>query len=482
MSGTDAPNDRPTVVVAGASGFIGQALGAALGSDHHLVGLSRSDRLASAGYQSFRKADLFSLKDCEKALDGATFAIYLVHSMMPSARLVQGSFADLDLLCADNFARAAASNKVKHIVYLGGLLPAGDALSAHLQSRAEVEVALGATGIPVTTLRAGMIVGEKGSSFQMLLRLVRRLPMMLCPAWTNTRMQPVAVDDVIKAIEMVCGKSQHYDQTYDLGCPEVVSYRELLATTAKMLNKRRPMVSVPLFSPGLSRLWVSLMTGAPKDLVGPLVNSLKHEMVARPSRMLPGIEATPLRTMLKNAIANSAHVGGVPRAFKKPPGANQVHTVRSVQRMTIPKNTDAEWATSEYLRWLPKGLKGLVRVKQTSGSEIHFTLFNRGPTLLILSLRSHRSEASRNVLRVTGGILAKTTHRGRLEFRQVLDDKTLIAGIHDFEPSLPWWIYRISQAQFHRYVMARFRSHLAKVPSNVTLQITADKSLPNNPG
>ena len=112
---------------------------------------------------------------------------------MPSARLVQGSFSDLDLLCADNFARAAKRHDVKQIIYLGGLLPTTDELSLHLQSRAEVERALAATGVPVTTLRAGLVVGANGSSFQMLLRLVKRLPMMLCPAWTKTRMQPVAI-------------------------------------------------------------------------------------------------------------------------------------------------------------------------------------------------------------------------------------------------------------------------------------------------
>ena len=133
------PNTKPTVVVAGASGFVGQAIGTTLSQDYTLIGLSRSERAPHNGYQSFRKTDLFSLKDCEAALEDADIAIYLVHSMMPSARLVQGNFSDLDLLCADNFARAAKQNGVRQIVYLGGLLSATGDLSLHLKSRAEVE-------------------------------------------------------------------------------------------------------------------------------------------------------------------------------------------------------------------------------------------------------------------------------------------------------------------------------------------------------
>ena len=112
---------RETIVVAGASGFVGQALGHALRTHFNMVGLSRSQRQSDDAYNTYRQADLFSLKDCEAALVGADVAIYLVHSMLPSARLVQGHFADLDLLCADNFARAARMNGVKHIVYIGGL-------------------------------------------------------------------------------------------------------------------------------------------------------------------------------------------------------------------------------------------------------------------------------------------------------------------------------------------------------------------------
>ena len=195
-------HQRPRVAVAGATGFIGSALAKVLSQRFELVGLTRSPRTSLQGYDEVRRVDLFSRTDTLAGLENVDFAIYLVHSMMPSARLVQAKFADLDLLCADNFAKCAAEQGVKHIVYVGGLQPCGPTTSAHLESRLEVETALNTYGVPVTTLRAGMIVGGNGSSFQILKRLVERLPIMVCPSWTNTSTQPVALKDVVWAINV----------------------------------------------------------------------------------------------------------------------------------------------------------------------------------------------------------------------------------------------------------------------------------------
>ncbi|MAY81113.1 MAG: NmrA family protein, partial [Deltaproteobacteria bacterium] len=123
MTTNSKQKPTPTVVVAGSTGFIGTALAAHLDDQFHLVGLTRSDRTSIPNYAEVRQTDLFSSGDAEKGLKGADYAIYLVHSMMPSARLVQASFRDLDLLCADNFAKAAAKQNVKHIIYVGGIQP-----------------------------------------------------------------------------------------------------------------------------------------------------------------------------------------------------------------------------------------------------------------------------------------------------------------------------------------------------------------------
>jgi hypothetical protein len=224
---------------------------------------------------------------------------------------------------------------------------------------------------------------------------------------------------------------------------------------------KRTFFSVPLLSPGFSRLWVTLTTGAPKELVAPLVQSLSHEMRAEESRQLPSLDPISIDEMLAIGVEESRQLQIRPRAFRRPEQKKKVaHTVRSVQRMSLPETRDAAWATNEYLRWLPHGLNGLIRVERLSDNEISFRVLRRGPVLLRLSMLPHRSEPSRNVLRVTGGLLARETKRGRLEFRQVLDESTLIAAVHEFVPRLPWWIYRVTQAHFHRYVMYRFGRHL----------------------
>ena len=164
--------ERKTIVIAGATGFVGRALAPALAPTARVIGLSRGARTPDSVYAEWRACDLFSLLDAEHALEGADVAFYLVHSMMPSAHLTQGHFRDLDLVCADNFARAAKSRGVRQIIYLGGLVPEGGALSPHLESRLEVERALGAYGVPVTSLRAGLVIGAGGSSFAMLQRAV----------------------------------------------------------------------------------------------------------------------------------------------------------------------------------------------------------------------------------------------------------------------------------------------------------------------
>ncbi|MBM4381686.1 MAG: NAD(P)H-binding protein, partial [Deltaproteobacteria bacterium] len=163
-------------VVTGASGFIGAKVITALaGGDAELVVVSRSPPRTLPASARWKGADLFSASSTAEVLEGADTAVYLVHSMMPSTRLFQGTFHDTDLLLADNFARSCVEKGVRRIVYLGGLVPAGH-MSPHLQSRLEVGEVLRDTGIPVTELRAGMIVGPGGSSFEILKTLVERLP------------------------------------------------------------------------------------------------------------------------------------------------------------------------------------------------------------------------------------------------------------------------------------------------------------------
>jgi len=461
---------RDSIVIAGATGFIGHAVARLLSgrSDSlEVVGLTRGRREATGAWDRLVTCDLFSLKDVEQAVTGARYVVYLVHSMAPSARLVQGSFEDLDLICADNMGRAAAKAGVEQIIYLGGLIPEDQKdLSAHLESRREVERALGAHGVAVTSLRAGMVIGAGGSSFEIMKRLVERLPAMVLPGWTEHRCQAIDLDTVAALVAYVVGRRDAYGQTFDVGGPDALTYREMLATMGELLGRKHRAVGVPLLSPKLSRLWVSLITGAPRALVRPLIESLHHDMVCRDRRLqlqaeLPGL---PFREAVAEAIdaERATPTTDNPVAYRKAPASPQRQVgVRSVQRIPLPAGRDAEWAAHEYMRWLPDGVWPGLRVEVDGDRTASFyaPLFG-GKPLLVLRFAAERSASDRQLFYVVGGRLARPSKRGRLEFRVTPDGSHLLTAIHDFVPSLPWWLYRLTQAIVHAAVMRRFGAHL----------------------
>jgi len=469
-----ADDPRPVIAVAGAAGFIGAALAPLIGAPYVRRGISRTEHApGTGGYDSWVSCDLFSLRDADKALAGATRAVYLVHSMMPSARLTQGDFEDMDLVCADNFARAARSAGVERIVYLGGLLPPGDEadLSRHLASRREVELTLAAYGLPVITLRAGLVIGAGGSSWQILSRLVRRLPIMACPRWTRTMTQPIALADAVAIIAACTLRDDVSAGTYDIGGPDVLSYQAMMRATARAMGLRRPMISVPLLTIGLSRLWVSTVTRAPKELVAPLIESLEHTMLAR-DRALQVQLAIPGRS-LAVALAETLAAEKLAAAPARPPPScrrgkrrrpRQPARVRSVQRLILPVGRDAAWVADEYMRWLPTWLIGRVlRVVVTTERCRFFAPRSKRP-LLELTRSVDRSSPDRVLFYITGGLLVREgSGRARLEFREVLDRRYVIAAIHDYEPSLPWIIYSCSQALVHLAVMHAFKRHLRRL-------------------
>ena len=469
------PDPKPVVAVAGATGFVGKALLRELRDDYRLIGLTRSPTRAAQGDDSgveWRHCDLFSMSQVEAALEGVDFAIYLVHSMLPNARLTQASFVDLDVLLADNFARAAEANGVRQILYLGGIRPDGDdeELSRHLRSRLEVEAVLGGRATPTTALRAGLIVGAGGSSMRVLVNLVRRLPLMVLPSWTASKSAPIAIQDVVRALRRCLGDPATYDHHFDLGGPEAMSYREMMERTAEALGVRRPMLPTPFFSPRLSTKWVATFAGVPGELVGPLIESLEHSVLPAPNWLNEWIQATgprPFEEALARAIDEEGRPVENPRARLIRSDERKIReaaTVRSVQRLPLPKERGAAWATDEYMRWLPRFMWPLLRV-DVEGPVVEFRLRLLGTLLLQLTHRRAGSRHDRQLLEITGGALAKVepSHQGRLEFREVLRGRALMAAIHDFRPKLPWYLYNLTQALAHLLVMKAFGWHLGRI-------------------
>jgi uncharacterized protein YbjT (DUF2867 family) len=446
------------ILVSGASGFIGKSLVRMLlaETEHEIIALSRYDRTSDHPRLKWIRCDLFSLKDLMNAMEGVDVAYYLVHSMLPSASLSQGTFYDYDLLLADNFRRAAESFKIKHIVYLGGMIPETENLSWHLKSRLEVEQALRGTNIPVTALRAGLIIGPEGSSFTILQRLTERLPMLVCPAWTQTLSQPIALQDVMRVMKRVLFDQTLQGKVFDIGGKEVISYQGLIQKTAAMIGKKRPLYSLNLIPLGLSRFWVSLITGVSRDLVYPLVLSLKHAMLENKKYAWPFKEdiSTDLDTALKlslKQITDTKFKGYLPER----------KDVRSIQRLVLPKGRDALWVAEEYFNWLPLFFWALIKIK-IEGDRCTFYVINERFKFLVLERNRERSSPDRQLLYIVGGLLVRVHTRGRLEFREVLNRKYVLAAIHEFTPALPWFIYRYTQAILHLFVMNAFGRHLKK--------------------
>lgn len=462
---------RLSVAIAGASGFVGRALAARLAPTCRVIALGRGSGASKVDPAvESRRCDLFSLRDAEQALQGVEVAVYLVHSMIPNARLAQGNFEDFDLVCADNFARAAQAAGVRRIVYLGGLVPAGDQLSRHLRSRKEVEDALASRGVPVTTLRAGLVIGAGGSSYHMLTRLVSRLPVMICPRWTASRTQPIALEDIVELLAFCVVDPSEQGGCHDVGCPDVISYTDMMERTAALMGKSLRVLHAPFFTPRLSLWWVRLVTGTPMALVAPLVESLRHDMIARDAEKLParaGLTLATFEQAMARALAAEPRVAPPPAASSQNDG-----TVKSVQRLPLPDGWDAALVASEYMRWLPVFFHAAIRVVVDAAGVCRFRVPVLRQPLLELSFVADRSGADRQLFFITGGVLAHPSPRGRLEFRLVPGRQEVVAAIHDFVPTLPWFLYVATQAPFHLMVMRAFGRHLAR------LQTAALRPLP----
>ncbi|MBM3786613.1 MAG: SDR family oxidoreductase [Acidobacteria bacterium] len=277
------------VSIAGATGYIGGRLVPRLLEDGFIVRcLVRSPgKLAERPWISHPDVEVcrVEMSDCtalSKALKGSDSAFYLVHSMESAG----AAYAKQDELLARRFATAAKVAAVQRIIYLGGLGETGPNLSEHLTSRREVETALGSSGVPVTVLRAAMIIGSGSASFEILRYLVERLPVMITPRWVSTLCQPIAVRDVIGYLSGVLTKPETAGQVFDIGGPDVLRYREILRITAEELRlPRRWICPVPLLTPRLSSYWIHLITPIGHSMAKPLAEGLKNPVVCRENRI-----------------------------------------------------------------------------------------------------------------------------------------------------------------------------------------------------
>jgi uncharacterized protein YbjT (DUF2867 family) len=272
---THPTRDPDPILLTGASGYVGSFLLDELRRRGRRVrALTRHPDPGKMPGVDVRKGDAVSADGLPAALDGCRTAYYLIHSMGSDE-----GFARRDREAAVNFGEAARDAGVERVIYLGGL--GDDTTSEHLRSRHEVAGLLRERVPELVYVRAAMIVGEGSASFEMLRHLVRRLPVMIAPRWLDTRTQPIAVADVVRALADLAERATVPDEV-QLGGAEALSYREMIRRTASVLGRRSPVViRVPLLTPRLSSYWVALVTPVDVGLVRPLVDGLKEEMVVR---------------------------------------------------------------------------------------------------------------------------------------------------------------------------------------------------------
>ncbi len=270
------------LLLTGANGYIGaRLLPVLLQHGHQVVCMVRDARRFSESSEYTDKitvitGDLLKPETLTEIPNDIDAAFYLVHSMGTS----NTNFYDLEQECASNFTNAITQTKVKQIVYLGGIVN-DEQLSVHLKSRRNVESILQESGIACTILRAAIIIGSGSASFEIIRDLTEKLPIMITPKWLQTRCQPIAIRDVLFYLEKVLGKEETYNKVFDIGGPDILSYKQMLLTYASVRKLKRWIITIPVLTPKLSSYWLYFITSTSYPLAKSLVDSMRNEVVCK---------------------------------------------------------------------------------------------------------------------------------------------------------------------------------------------------------
>ncbi|RDV37950.1 hypothetical protein DV096_12650 [Bradymonadaceae bacterium TMQ3] len=455
-----ADSKRRRLAIAGARGALGRALIARLPHHYNTIGLTRRPDQTLPEVDITRQVDLFSRKETFEGLRDTELAVYAIHQSRFRARLTQARLEDLDVLCADNFGRAAAHHRLSHILYVGCDTPPN---AAHDLGRTrEITDALGAHGVPVITLRLPIILDPRSALTHQMLALASHARPTLKPYY-RAEVAPIAMRDTVDACLAILANPDAFKGSYALHGPRALSFKDLVEALAA-----RQEQSLTWRAPGM----VASLAPSPSP-VGEEWLDILQELLQTPTRHsrdfpFENVCHRPLTALddALDACLQPDEDANVPArgAASLPPLPS---LVRSVQRLPLPAGRDARWTAHEYVRWLPTALRFLIRATHThdneGGSVARFFIGPLPWPILELTLAPEVSASDRQLFWITGGLLARQTRQGRLEFRQIAHTDRIIVAIHDFEPRLPWVLYRFTQAIFHLWVVERFKRHLERL-------------------
>jgi len=463
-----ASSSRPRVALAGTSGFIGAALCDTLGDRFDLRILTRSlTRRAPRPQDEVRSCDHFARLELARALEGVDYAVYLVHNRDPSARLDQSQSRDMDLLMADNFAWAAARNGVQQILCRAPLLaPSERSTGRDAHEREEV---LASHCVPLTVLRTGLVVGPGGELARLLVQLVQSLPRIPLPHLATNEVRPLTLEALLRAFQHCVGRPETFGGSFDIFGPEPTSLRRMLEDTADLLG--RPIHFAP---------WQDLPQGAFAALLKRLNPSLHPVFVtylldmfsteshgeANPVQEAVTRDWTPLKACLGRSLQQSLQavegeaVGS--QRNQDDETIRQLGRVRSIQRLRLPQGHNAEWVAEHYFPWLGALMSLFVVTERDPDGSWTVRMRLTRLRLLRLDFKPSHSTPDRRMYFITGGALARMLggRTARLEFRDLLGGRFTLFAIHDFNPALPWFFYRYTQAIVHGLVMKGFQGHM----------------------
>lgn len=273
------------ILLTGATGYIAQRLLPALIGEGHEVICCVRDKYRFKNIYTKEKVSVIEVDFLKKETLGnipedIDIAYYLIHSMSTQS----GDFEDMEAKCAANFKERIQETEARQIIYLSGIINE-DALSKHLSSRKAVETILSQSAIPLTTLRAGIIVGSGSASFEIIRDLVEKLPVMITPKWLKTKCQPIAIRNVVQFLTGVKDREETFHKNYDIGGPDILSYKEMLLIFAKIRGLKRRIWVVPVMTPKLSSYWLYFVTSTSYSLARNLVDSMKIEVICKPNNL-----------------------------------------------------------------------------------------------------------------------------------------------------------------------------------------------------